>query len=35
MDAFHGLCDGYLVKPIAKAELLELIGKLIPQNRAA
>ena len=35
MDAFHGLCDGYLVKPIAKAKLLELVGKLIPQNRAS
>jgi two-component system chemotaxis response regulator CheY len=28
MFAYHSLCDGYLVKPIAKAKLLEELKKL-------
>lgn len=28
IDSFKGLCDGYLVKPIRKARLLEELGKL-------
>ena len=25
MTAFHGLCDGYLVKPVARAKLIQLL----------
>jgi two-component system chemotaxis response regulator CheY len=28
MDAFYGLCDGYLVKPIDGEKLMELMDKL-------
>lgn len=28
MTAYYGLCDGYLVKPVAKAKLLDLLREL-------
>lgn len=28
MQAFHGLCDAYLVKPIEKAKLIEYLHSL-------